>query len=89
MAAAYAFADEDGEQPEELILLGYIDRFGAKAVMGRALSAREIRGMVLAENVVNAYKERQAASDWTIWTDNNKDKARLLNEAMRLCQKQP
>jgi hypothetical protein len=74
--------------PGELILLGYIDRFGAQAVLGRPLSAREIRGMVLAENVVNAYREREASSNFAIWMDENEGKAILLNEAMLLWQMQ-
>ena len=86
MAEAYAWANGDGSQPEELILLGYVDRFGAQAVLGRALSAKEIKGMVLAENVVKAYRERQAASDWATWARDNDSKANLLNEAMELCQ---
>lgn len=88
MAEAYAYCESDAPQPEELILLGYVDRFGAQAVLGRALSAREIKSMVLAENVVRAYRERQAAQDWAIWAKDNPDKAHLLNEAMRLCQMQ-
>jgi len=71
-----------------LILLGYIDRFGAQAVLGRPLSAREIRGMVLAENLVNAYKERKASSDWAEWAADNPAMNELLNEAMSLCQTQ-
>ena len=67
-------------------MLGYVEKFGAQAVYGRPLSAREIRGMVLAENVVRAYKERQAASDWAVWARDNPDKAEMLNEAMQLCQ---
>ena len=86
MAEAYAWANGDGPQPEELILLGYIDRFGAQSVLGRVLSAKEIRGMILAENVVRAYRERQSAQDWVTWARDNDAKANLLNEAMELCQ---
>jgi len=47
---------------------------------------REIRGMVLAENVASAHRERQASSDWALWAKDNDGKANLLNEAMLLCQ---
>jgi hypothetical protein len=88
MAATYGYADGGGPMPDELILLGYIDRFGAQAVLGRALSAGEIKSMVLAENVKNAYQERQNSQDWAVWKRDNDAKANLLNEAMELWQKQ-
>lgn len=50
--------------PDELLLLGYIDRFGVEAVMGRReLSAGEIRRMFTTENIVNAYLSRKAAME--------------------------
>lgn len=65
-----------------------MDRFGAQAIFGRALSASEVKGMILADNVVNAYNEKHKSTDWTVWESENPERARLLNEAMVLWQKQ-
>ena len=90
MAAAYAFADggptpeEPVPAPEELVLLGYLDRFGVQAVMGRALGAGEIRRMTVAENIVKWYRERQASSNWASWATDNPDSSQVLLEAQKL-----
>ena len=69
--------------PEELELLAFIDRFGALAVMGRTLSAGEMRRMMTAENVVKWAAERAKAENWAAWAKEHPHKAALLAEAMR------
>jgi hypothetical protein len=66
------------------MLLRYVERFGADAIYGRALSADEVMSMILAENVVNYYTEREAApkGDWAAWGRSNPDKADLLAAAL-------
>lgn len=88
MAEVYAWCEEPEKhtQPDELILLGYIDRFGAQAVFGRALTARELRGMVLAENVKNAYESRKKSDNWGAWQLTHPDEDRLLVKAMEAWQ---
>ena len=66
----------------ELAQLNYIDRFSAQSVMGRTLGYLEIQHMVLAENVVNAYNSRISSDDFVRWNKDNKDGARLLEEAL-------
>jgi len=85
-AESYGYADDPAENPipDELVMLGYVERFGAQAIYGRALSGKELRGMMLAENMVKAYRERQQASDWAKWAQDNPGKAAMLNEAMKL-----
>ena len=62
-------------------MLGYIDRFGAEAVTGRrVLSAGQIRRMVAAENVYNAYMSRKASNDWGKWVNENPRMAAILAE---------
>jgi len=84
MVASYAYAEEGGQMPDELILARTVDRYGAQAVFGRILSFHEIRMMTLADNVVTAYKERARSENWKEWTENNPGKAHILNTAGRL-----
>lgn len=73
--------------PQELVMLANLDRYGgAINVLGRPLGAGEIRRMNVANAVVSAYVERRRASDYAVWAQNNKDDARLLNEAKRLAE---
>ena len=68
--AAYKYA-EGGTLSRELSLLRYVDRFGALAVFGRTPGAKELKAMALAENVVNAYKDRANAKNWAAWAREN------------------
>lgn len=89
MGATYLYAEDSAQwpQPEQLNLLWMIDRFGVMAVLGRpTLSAREIRDMLTAENVFDAYREMKAAEKkeggWTDWAKANPQKDRCLKQAM-------
>ena len=89
MARAYLYADGDGPEPRELDAMRAIRAFGAEAVWGRPLGVGEIRRMVVAENIVQAYRARAAHSDgWAAWASANPDANRLLNLAMRLANEQ-
>lgn len=49
-------------------MLWLIDRFGVQGVVGtRALGVKEMRGMVLAENIHRLYGERAKAENWVSW----------------------
>lgn len=63
-------------------LLGYVEKYGAMS--GRVLSAREIRGMTLAANIVNAYRARAQSESWATWAQGNEAMAQVLNEAEEL-----
>jgi len=86
--AAYNFAagisDEHGNPPPkpfELSLIGYIDRFGAKAATGRdTLRVGEMSRMITCENIVNAYLSRKASDDWAKWATENPASAALLRD---------
>ena len=69
--------------PKELVMLGYVDRFGAEAVYGRTPGAKELKAMVLAENVVNAYKSREQSGDWAAWARENSSLNKLLIMAVK------
>lgn len=73
----------------ELELLNAIKVFGVEAVTGRkVLSAREIRNMLTAETVVNAYRGREnyrdedGKQDWPGWAKDHPAASRLLDRAM-------
>lgn len=83
MAAAYAFADNSGPKPRELVLLSYIDYFGVEAVMKRSyLGAGEMRRMMRARRIVEAYQARAKAANWWEWATANPDMNALLEQAM-------
>jgi len=81
MAASYAYAEEGGQMPDELILARTVDKYGAQAVFGRILSFHEIQMMTLSDNVVTAYMERARSENWAQWAEANPGRARLLNTA--------
>ena len=83
MAVVYAYADGGHPAPPELRLLREIDRFGAQAVFGRPLAAREMRQMMVAEGIVHAYRARAAAENWAAWETANPELAALLNAALK------
>jgi hypothetical protein len=83
MLSAYAYA-EGGAIPDELVLARSIDRFGVQAVYGRVMSFQELRMIILAENVVNAYHERAKAENWAVWAESNPGKAEVLAVAGKL-----
>jgi len=83
MAAAYAYAD-GGPQPEEIRRLRLIERFGVQAILNRPyLGSKELKLMLLAERVYNAYKEREKSTDWATWALSNPVESELLSFARK------
>jgi hypothetical protein len=74
----------EGDIPKELRLAGYINRFGAQAVLGRAISAKEVKHITAAENVVNIYHSMQNAQNAAEWAGSNPDAADLIDYAIKL-----
>jgi hypothetical protein len=59
-----------------------IDRFGLEAVTGRRVFYfSEIRRLIYAENIVNAYESRARSKNWVEWATTNPRQAELLAEA--------
>ncbi len=79
MADAYRYAS-GGPISREIQLLGYLDHFGAQAILGRPLGAGEVRRLVTAENIVKAYQGRAAAENWATWANENPVLSALLFE---------
>ena len=70
--------------PEELYLLFEIKRYGAVNVLGRPMSALEIRRIGIAEDIVNICYERGSEPNKADWMNQNPDKAKLFNYALGL-----
>lgn len=83
MARAYRYAEGDGPAPREYDLLCAIDRFGAQAVMGRPLYAREIKRLLVTENIITGYKARETSENWVEWARDNRALSALLMQAQR------
>ena len=65
-----------------MVLLRYIDRFGAQAVLGRTLGAGEMRRMAAAERIVNAYQSRKKADSWAEWAEMFPELNAILEDAI-------
>ena len=78
---AFRYAETGKNPPREIADVSYIDRFGVMAVYGRpVLSCNEIQRMILAENIVSAYRGRKNSDNWAKWASDNPADARLLSE---------
>ncbi len=84
IAAAYEYVQSGGAIPAELKLARCIDRFGAQAVIGRTLSAREVNRIMAAEAVIASYQSRAKAADWAAWANTHPGEAELLSRAAEL-----
>jgi hypothetical protein len=66
----------------EIDTLNKIDRFGLEAITGRRqFYFGELRRLVVAENIVNAYQSRAKSQSWAAWANENKVMSSLLNDA--------
>jgi len=52
------------------------------------LGAQELRNMLMAEAIVEFYRERSKSDNWNAWALLNPDKADLLNKANEAALKQ-
>ena len=82
-AAAYAHAQHDDPLPFDLVMLSYIDRFGAQSVLGRPLGFGEIQRMLHAENIIKWTIQRNKAENWATWANQNPDKNATLLQCER------
>jgi hypothetical protein len=78
-------AAEGVGRSKDIEIMRLIERFGTSAVLGREqLSNRELRHMISAENVYNAWKSRDAyrdengAENWVEWAGKHPDLSALL-----------
>jgi len=87
MGRAYAYAEGDAPMPPEVELSNAVQRYGVMAVYDRSLTAKEIRHMNIAENVVNAYRNRAQLNDNAKFANDHKESADLLGLAFREAEK--
>jgi hypothetical protein len=75
MASVYRYLTDGGPLPRELSLVGNIQTYGVRAVMGRdVLGRREIERMNLAQSVRTAYNSLAA------WLKNEKTRVEWAKE---------
>ena len=78
-AAALTYAQGDGPMPAELMLGRMIERYGTQAVLHRDyIGAGEAFAMNTAENIVNAYKSREASENWAEWAQKYPEMCQTL-----------
>jgi hypothetical protein len=84
-ARAYAYANGDAPNPPAgYQLITPIERYGVEAVTGcKTIAVRLYRDMLMAHNIIEAYKQRQAAESWAEWTFDNPDSSEMLEEARK------
>lgn len=78
MTEAYHYAEGDGHKPRELYLIQLVERFGADAILGRPLYAREIYRGTIAERVYTVKKANMNSDSWAEWAKNNPKDSALL-----------
>ena len=67
--------------PKEIELGRLIDRFGAEAVLGRPIGAKEARRIMAAEYVVKAYESMTRSSNYAAWVNDHPREAEMLAAA--------
>lgn len=86
MTDAYHYASE-GRYSYEIERLSRIDRWGLEAITGqRVFLYGDFIRMRTAENIVNAYRSRQAAGDEVEWTVSNPRVALILADVEKLLE---
>ncbi len=72
----------------EIDILAKIDRFGLEAITGRRqFYFGELRRLIIAENIVTAYRSRARAENWASWSRESPVMANLLAEVEVLVNK--
>ena len=80
-ADAYRHANDNRHSPE-ISMLASIDRFGLEAITGRRqFYFYEYNRLIVAENIVNAYRSRAESQNWSDWARKNPELAQLLASA--------
>lgn len=69
-------------------MLTKIERFGIEAITGRKVFYYgELRRMIIAENIVTAYRSRPK-DNWGEWAEKNPELAKILKDAEILAGEQ-
>jgi hypothetical protein len=77
---AYEYASRGAYSPE-IDMLGKIERFGLEAITGRRqFYYGELRRLLYAESIVNAYKSRARSKNWVDWVRENPGSTAILSD---------
>lgn len=82
-ARVYDYCENGGRKPAELRTAEYVNKFGTQAIFGRSLYLHEIKEMIIAENVQDAYIGRKLSGDWAKWAEENPGLAEILSRAAK------
>jgi hypothetical protein len=75
----------EGLYSPEIDTLAKIDRFGIEPITGRRyFYYGELRRMIVAENIVTAYRSRAQSNNWAEWVNSNPGLADMLADAEKL-----
>ena len=86
-AYEYAADGKHNPAPLEYRLATQVYKFGIDAVLGAGPHPkRTLDSMNIAQNVVSAYREREASGDWAKWASDHKGAADLLARVARLME---
>jgi hypothetical protein len=84
VASVYAYVDSGGPAPKEILLSGYLNKYGgAINVLGRPLGIGEMRRMTTCDNLILWYRERETTVNIAEWSKSNPNQAEFLNQAHR------
>jgi hypothetical protein len=84
MVDAYNYAMGIDHKPRELKLADYVQEYGAQAVLGRPMYAREILRCTVARNVYRVKIKSFDTDNWAKWAKDYPRDAELLASVERL-----
>ena len=67
--------------PWQMKLAQQVTRYGAQSIIGRTMTAREVREIDLLETIVALHKSRADSLDWAQWATDNPHGKRMLEKA--------
>lgn len=84
MGAAYRYANNRAHEkpPRDLEMFWMIKTFGWEAA--HTAPAGELRRMMIANNVYEAYMSRERSNEWGEWAEANPEANDMLNRAMMI-----
>lgn len=78
------YAETGQDAPREYDMAQLVRAYGAAAVVGRVMSAGELRRMRAAENIITAHRSRTSSDNWAKWASQNPEQSRVLIAAEKM-----
>lgn len=78
----------DGDRPPiEMVMSGWIEKYGAQSVFGRPLYARELLRMVACANIERIIKDGKQAPNMAVWAKEHPEDAKIFRDVELLVNK--